>query len=108
MLLSCCPPILHLHTCSGQRKRVTTGEILCGPASAILFDEISTGLDSATTYSVVQSFWHVAHAMRRTFVSWRGRQASGCGAWGFRKLLLGGSRGKQGAAVPGDSLALQA
>lgn len=63
------PPCRTRRSRSGQRKRVTTGEILCGPASAIMFDEISTGLDSATTYSVIQSFRHVAHAMRRTFVS---------------------------------------
>lgn len=30
----------------GQRKRVTTGEILCGPQAVVLMDEISTGLDS--------------------------------------------------------------
>lgn len=52
----------------GQRKRVTTAEVLCGPCAAILMDEISTGLDSATTYSVVKSFWHIAHAMKRTMV----------------------------------------
>ncbi|KAK1358249.1 hypothetical protein POM88_051505 [Heracleum sosnowskyi] len=30
----------------GQRKRVTTGEMLVGPARALFMDEISTGLDS--------------------------------------------------------------
>ena len=29
----------------GQRKRVTTAEILAGPQSLVLMDEISTGLD---------------------------------------------------------------
>ena len=29
----------------GQRKRVTTAEILVGPQSVVLMDEISTGLD---------------------------------------------------------------
>lgn len=29
----------------GQRKRVTTAEVLCGPQSVVLMDEISTGLD---------------------------------------------------------------
>ncbi|KAI3428353.1 hypothetical protein D9Q98_006733 [Chlorella vulgaris] len=52
----------------GQRKRVTTGEVLCGPQSLVLMDEISTGLDSATTYSVVQSFVKASHALRKTFL----------------------------------------
>ncbi|KAL3726508.1 hypothetical protein ACJRO7_031410 [Eucalyptus globulus] len=36
----------------GQRKRVTTGEMLVGPAEVFLMDEISTGLDSSTTYQI--------------------------------------------------------
>ncbi|KAJ6346921.1 hypothetical protein OIU76_003582 [Salix suchowensis] len=39
----------------GQRKRVTTGEMLVGPSRALLMDEISTGLDSSTTYHIVNS-----------------------------------------------------
>ncbi|CAK8543698.1 unnamed protein product [Lathyrus sativus] len=39
----------------GQRKRVTTGEMLVGTAKALFMDEISTGLDSSTTYQVVKS-----------------------------------------------------
>ncbi|KAA8525428.1 hypothetical protein F0562_007305 [Nyssa sinensis] len=34
----------------GQKKRVTTGEMLVGPARALFMDEISTGLDSSTTF----------------------------------------------------------
>ncbi|KAF2301530.1 hypothetical protein GH714_025553 [Hevea brasiliensis] len=37
----------------GQRKRVTTGEMLVGPAKALFMDEISTGLDSSTTFQIV-------------------------------------------------------
>ncbi|KAJ7951847.1 Pleiotropic drug resistance ABC transporter [Quillaja saponaria] len=36
----------------GQRKRVTTGEMLVGPSKALFMDEISTGLDSSTTYQI--------------------------------------------------------
>ncbi|KAI4348999.1 hypothetical protein L6164_009658 [Bauhinia variegata] len=36
----------------GQKKRVTTGEMLTGPAMALFMDEISTGLDSATTFQI--------------------------------------------------------
>ncbi|KAG9445935.1 hypothetical protein H6P81_012063 [Aristolochia fimbriata] len=39
----------------GQKKRVTTGEILVGPCKALFMDEISTGLDSSTTYQIVNS-----------------------------------------------------
>ncbi|KAF3960177.1 hypothetical protein CMV_015084 [Castanea mollissima] len=36
----------------GQKKRVTTGEMLVGPAKVLLMDEISTGLDSSTTFQI--------------------------------------------------------
>jgi ABC-type multidrug transport system ATPase subunit len=38
----------------GEKKRVTSGEVLVGPACVFLGDEISTGLDSRTTYDVVK------------------------------------------------------
>ncbi|KAI7742385.1 hypothetical protein M8C21_015295, partial [Ambrosia artemisiifolia] len=38
----------------GQKKRVTTGEMLVGPAKVFFMDEISTGLDSSTTYQIVK------------------------------------------------------
>lgn len=34
----------------------------------ILMDEVSTGLDSATAYSVISSFRDVAHSLRRTML----------------------------------------
>ena len=36
----------------GQKKRVTSGEMLVGPKRVLFMDEISTGLDSSTTYQV--------------------------------------------------------
>ncbi|KAL6591845.1 hypothetical protein ACP70R_049708 [Stipagrostis hirtigluma subsp. patula] len=39
----------------GQRKRLTTGEMLVGPARAFFMDEISTGLDSSTTFQIVNT-----------------------------------------------------
>lgn len=50
----------------GERKRVTSAEVLVGPQWAIFMDEISTGLDSATTYSVVRSLQQSCHALQRT------------------------------------------
>ncbi|KAK1392228.1 ABC transporter G family member 31 like [Heracleum sosnowskyi] len=38
----------------GQRKRVTTGEMVVGPRKTLFMDEISTGLDSSTTYQIVK------------------------------------------------------
>ncbi len=37
----------------GERKRLTTAEMLVGQFSALFMDEISTGLDSATLYSII-------------------------------------------------------
>ncbi|XP_052210664.1 pleiotropic drug resistance protein 1-like [Diospyros lotus] len=39
----------------GQKKRLTTGEMLVGPARALFMDEISTGLDSSTTFQIINS-----------------------------------------------------
>ncbi|CAA0839380.1 ABC transporter G family member 40, partial [Striga hermonthica] len=50
----------------GQRRRVTTGEMLVGPAKVLFMDEISTGLDSSTTFQVVNSIRQFAHIMKGT------------------------------------------
>uniref|UniRef100_A0A5B6YJY6 Putative pleiotropic drug resistance protein 1-like n=1 Tax=Davidia involucrata TaxID=16924 RepID=A0A5B6YJY6_DAVIN len=54
----------------GQRKRVTTGEMLVGPAKALFMDEISTGLDSSTTFQIVNSLSQSVHILQGTaFIS---------------------------------------
>ncbi|KAG5525543.1 hypothetical protein RHGRI_031997 [Rhododendron griersonianum] len=45
----------------GQKKRLTTGEIIVGPARALFMDEISNGLDSSTTYQMVACLQQLAH-----------------------------------------------
>jgi ABC-type multidrug transport system ATPase subunit len=50
----------------GERKRVTTGEI--GPSKVLFMDEISTGLDSASTFTIVQSLANLAHATDATII----------------------------------------
>ncbi|XP_038696600.1 pleiotropic drug resistance protein 1-like [Tripterygium wilfordii] len=50
----------------GQKKRVTTGEMLVGPARALFMDEISTGLDSSTTYQIVNSLRQSIHILNGT------------------------------------------
>ncbi|GJN13495.1 hypothetical protein PR202_gb00205 [Eleusine coracana subsp. coracana] len=52
----------------GQRKRVTTGEMLVGPARALFMDEISTGLDSSTTFQIVNSIKQFIHILGGTAV----------------------------------------
>lgn len=52
----------------GQRKRLTTGEMLVGPAKALFMDEISTGLDSSTTYQIVNSLRQSIHILKGTAI----------------------------------------
>jgi ABC-type multidrug transport system ATPase subunit len=46
----------------GERKRLTTAEMVVGPQRVLLMDEISTGLDSATLFSVITFFTAVSAA----------------------------------------------
>ncbi|MBA0727782.1 hypothetical protein Golax_000742 [Gossypium laxum] len=50
----------------GQKKRVTTGEMLVGPARALFMDEISTGLDTSTTFHIVNSLRQSIHILNGT------------------------------------------
>ncbi|XP_071724267.1 LOW QUALITY PROTEIN: ABC transporter G family member 31-like [Rutidosis leptorrhynchoides] len=50
----------------GQRKRVTTGEMVVGPIKTLFMDEISTGLDSSTTYQIVKCVQNFVHLMEGT------------------------------------------
>ncbi|KAF8010616.1 hypothetical protein BT93_J1302 [Corymbia citriodora subsp. variegata] len=50
----------------GQRKRVTTGELIVGPRKTLFMDEISTGLDSSTTYQIVKCVRNFVHLMDAT------------------------------------------
>ncbi|RXH83495.1 hypothetical protein DVH24_005748 [Malus domestica] len=52
----------------GQKKRVTTGEMLAGPAKAFFMDEISTGLDSSTTFQITKFMRQMVHIMDVTMV----------------------------------------
>ncbi|KAI4337356.1 hypothetical protein L6164_015784 [Bauhinia variegata] len=52
----------------GQKKRVTTAEMLVGPARALFMDEISTGLDSSTTFQMVNSLRQSIHILNGTAV----------------------------------------
>ncbi|XP_020677861.1 ABC transporter G family member 31 [Dendrobium catenatum] len=52
----------------GQKKRLTTGELLVGPARVLLMDEISTGLDSSTTYQIIKYLRHSTQALDGTTI----------------------------------------
>ncbi|CAJ2629466.1 unnamed protein product [Trifolium pratense] len=52
----------------GEKKRLTTGEMLVGPAKVFLMDEISTGLDSSTTFQIVRFLRQLVHIMDVTMI----------------------------------------
>ncbi|VAH26983.1 unnamed protein product [Triticum turgidum subsp. durum] len=52
----------------GQKKRVTTAEMLVTPGRALFMDEISTGLDSSTTFQIVNFIRQTIHIIGGTAV----------------------------------------
>ncbi|CAL9009960.1 unnamed protein product [Prunus brigantina] len=52
----------------GQRKRVTTGEMIVGPTKTLFMDEISTGLDSSTTFQIVKCLQQIVHITEATIL----------------------------------------
>ncbi|XP_057799463.1 ABC transporter G family member 32-like [Salvia miltiorrhiza] len=50
----------------GQKKRLTTAELLMGPSRVLFLDEISTGLDSSTTHHIINYLRHTTHALDGT------------------------------------------
>jgi ABC-type multidrug transport system ATPase subunit len=52
----------------GQKKRVTTGEMIVGPKKTLFMDEISTGLDSSTTFQIVKSTRDFVHLLNGTIL----------------------------------------
>ena len=47
----------------GQKKRVTTGEMMVGRMPCLFMDEISTGLDSASTFLISKALRNSCHYM---------------------------------------------
>ncbi|KAL4562385.1 hypothetical protein LXL04_034587 [Taraxacum kok-saghyz] len=52
----------------GQKKRVTTGEMMVGPTKTLFMDDISTGLDSSTTFQIVKCLQQIAHLTKATIL----------------------------------------
>lgn len=53
--------LLLTHRPASADRRLTTGEMLVSPSKVIFADEISTGLDSSTTFQIIQNLSHYAH-----------------------------------------------
>ncbi|XWS76714.1 hypothetical protein CRYUN_Cryun01aG0201500 [Craigia yunnanensis] len=52
----------------GQKRRLTTGEMIIGPKKALFMDEISTGLDSSTTFQIVTCLQQLTHITEATLL----------------------------------------
>ncbi|XAR64952.1 Iron-chelate-transporting ATPase [Bertholletia excelsa] len=52
----------------GQKKRLTTGEMLVGPAKVFFMDDISTGLDSSTAFHIIKYTRQMVHIMDITMI----------------------------------------
>ncbi|KAL5582398.1 hypothetical protein UlMin_014840 [Ulmus minor] len=52
----------------GQKKRLTTGEMIIGPTKAVFMDEISNGLDSSTTFQIVTCLQQLTHITESTIL----------------------------------------
>ncbi|TXG49217.1 hypothetical protein EZV62_025092 [Acer yangbiense] len=52
----------------GQKRRLTTGEMIIGPTRALFMDEISNGLDSSTTFQIVTCLQQLAHITDSTIL----------------------------------------
>ncbi|KAL3620696.1 drug-responsive transcription factor pdr3 [Castilleja foliolosa] len=52
----------------GQKKRLTTAEMIVGPTKALFMDEISNGLDSSTTHQITCCLQQLAHITDATIL----------------------------------------
>ncbi|KAL4603910.1 hypothetical protein ACB092_10G157600 [Castanea dentata] len=52
----------------GQKRRLTTGDMIIGPTKALFMDEISNGLDSSTTFQIVTCLKHLANITGSTIL----------------------------------------
>ncbi|KAH9676823.1 ABC transporter G family member 37 [Citrus sinensis] len=50
----------------GQKKRLTTGEMIVGPTKALFMDEITNGLDSSTAYQIIACIQQLVHVTDST------------------------------------------
>ena len=60
--------IIYTRNYLSNSKILIIGEMLVGPAKALFMDEISTGLDSATTFNIVNSLRQFVHIFQGTII----------------------------------------
>ena len=68
----------------GEKKRLTTSEMLVGPRNVLLLDEISTGLDSATLFVIIKwlsqarkmESFNIDSFIGVCFIFWRSKEAT--------------------------------
>ncbi|GLT32727.1 hypothetical protein SLA2020_073720 [Shorea laevis] len=53
----------------GQKKRLTTGEMVVGPKRALFMDEITNGLDSSTAFQIVACLQQLVHITDATLLA---------------------------------------
>ncbi|GMI97568.1 polar auxin transport inhibitor sensitive 1, PLEIOTROPIC DRUG RESISTANCE 9 [Hibiscus trionum] len=52
----------------GQKKRLTTGEIIVGPIKTLFMDEITNGLDSSTAFQIIACLQQLVHITDATLL----------------------------------------
>ncbi|PPS18091.1 hypothetical protein GOBAR_AA02492 [Gossypium barbadense] len=52
----------------GEKRRLTTGEMIIGPTKALFMDEISSGLDSSTIFQIVTCLQQLTHITEATIL----------------------------------------
>ncbi|KAM1490305.1 pleiotropic drug resistance protein 3-like [Malus sylvestris] len=52
----------------GQKKRLTTAEMIIGPTKALFMDEITNGLDSSTAFQIVSCLQQLVHITDATLL----------------------------------------
>eukprot|EP00903_Cladosiphon_okamuranus_P018818 g17309.t1 len=52
----------------GERRRVTLGEMICGPQTVFLLDSVSTGLDSSTTFDIMATLKEASRSFHTTVI----------------------------------------
>ena len=62
------PQLIGLCENFNNYKFINAGEMLVGPSRVLFMDEISTGLDSSTTFQIVKSIKQYVHLLKGTAV----------------------------------------
>ncbi|KAI3857648.1 hypothetical protein MKW98_028912 [Papaver atlanticum] len=56
------------HHSQTKKLKISSGEMIVGPTKTLFMDEISTGVDSSTTYQIVKCLQQIAHLTEATIL----------------------------------------